>query len=118
MHEVEHRCHARWHQIGQRPYEQHWVRVGEILASSRWYVELVGGAGGPARLYPDDTEAYAAARRVMEHYGPDWEPVPCYPTEAARLEARRRAREETQSATGAQAYSGDDGSNSDVRSQR
>lgn len=94
LHTVEYRCHARWQQVTGLSYsERKFVRVGQIVSTGRWFVELVGGAGGPARLYPDDTEAYAAARRVMDHYRGDWEQIPCYPTEAALPEARRRARE-------------------------
>lgn len=94
LHEVEHRCHARWRNVGRMAYsERKYVRVGVLAASGRWYVELVGGADGPARLYGTDEEAYAAAQRVMGYYGGDWEQIPCDPMEEAVKEARRRARE-------------------------
>jgi len=83
---VRYRCYARWRQTGQPPWAQRWVSVGQI-AGGRWYVHLVAEVSTPARGYPDQGSACAAAERIKawlaQQHGGEWEPVPCYPTQVA-----------------------------------
>jgi len=87
---ARYRCHARWRQLGQPPWAQRWLSVGE-LAGGRWYVQVVAQVHVPARGYPDAASALAAARRLRQWYGGQWEEAPCYPTaDAVAAQPRQR----------------------------
>lgn len=81
LHQVKHRCVARWRRTERLPYQSRgvWVQIGVLLADGRWYCDVIKPDVDECRPYPDEATARAVAHRWMAHFGGGWEQVQCYP---------------------------------------
>lgn len=83
LHEVKHECRARWRRTTRPPKESRnqYVKVGVLLDTDRWYVDVIKPDLDDCRPVADEQSAREVAQAWMRRLGGDWEQVPCYPTE-------------------------------------